>query len=258
MIWRHGPVWLPGPEGLSKGASMFYGLPFHIVMLISTTVDLAVALFVALLPNATQAKAVAGNTPTTLHAGRFLTALFAAGLSLLVKAAILRPEGLTTFGMVHLGFLFLGVTLPTLAMVLLVGSTCLRGPQAPKLSRPAQSLAILSLLGIPICGQAMFVEPFRLQLERATVLLPNSRQGSSPIKIAVLADLQVGHVSSYERSVVDRLLEQQPDIILIPGDFHQMEDDEFELELPALRSLLEKLRAPGGVFFVSGDTDTSE
>jgi hypothetical protein len=45
------------------------------------------------------------------------------------------------------------------------------------------------------------------------------------------------------------------DLILLPGDLFQGTDDEFERELPALRHLLSRLSAPGGVYFAMGDVD---
>ena len=94
-----------------------------------------------------------------------------------------------------------------------------------------------------------------MQLESANLVLPVQRQGVGSIQIGVLTDVQTDHVGLYEISAIDRLVEQKPDIILIPGDFHQMDDDVFEVELPQLRRLLGRLNASSGVYLVTGDTD---
>jgi predicted MPP superfamily phosphohydrolase len=50
----------------------------------------------------------------------------------------------------------------------------------------------------------------------------------------------------------------RPDLILLPGDYHQGSPATFERELPGLRALFARLRAPGGVFAVQGDQESVE
>ena len=75
------------------------------------------------------------------------------------------------------------------------------------------------------------------------------------VRIAVLSDLQTNGVGSYEYSAIDRLLESKPDLILMPGDLFQGTNNEFNNELAKLRSVLARLKAPHGVYFVRGDVD---
>ncbi len=233
------------------------GTPYLWILTVSTLLDLVVGL--AIVWKLRRQPTGLGSAGTSLiHAEGLLTAVLGAGASLLIKVAVLKPWGLLSFGMVHLTFLFCALTLPVLGVCLLLASILPGNRRNTLLSGPAQTLAALLMLGAPISGYATFIEPFRLQLEQATLELPTERLGTQPIRIGVLSDLQAAHVGEYEQTAITRLLEQQPDLILIPGDFHQMEDDVFELELPALRALLGRLQAPGGVFFVSGDTDTTE
>jgi predicted MPP superfamily phosphohydrolase len=72
----------------------------------------------------------------------------------------------------------------------------------------------------------------------------------------VASDLQFSEVGEHERRAVDRLNQQRPDVILLPGDIHQGSREEFQEELPEIRRLLGRLRAPGGVFFAAGDQET--
>jgi predicted MPP superfamily phosphohydrolase len=108
----------------------------------------------------------------------------------------------------------------------------------------------------PIGFYATYIERFRLQLEVVGVPVPLERDGRDPITIGVLSDIQTDHIGDYEREAVDRLMALEPDVILMPGDLFQGPDWMLERELPALRSLLAKLHAPGGVYFVQGNCET--
>jgi len=125
-------------------------------------------------------------------------------------------------------------------------------------SRPVKILAALCLVGIPIGVYATFVEPFRLKLEAAAVPLRDGRGPGGEIRIAVLADIQTDCVSDHERRAVDLAMAQQPDIILLPGDLWHSEHEPTPEETAALRGLLMRLSAPGGVWFVMGNTDWPE
>jgi predicted MPP superfamily phosphohydrolase len=50
-------------------------------------------------------------------------------------------------------------------------------------------------------------------------------------------------------------MRERPDVILLPGDIHHGSRESLERTLPELRALLSQLRAPGGVYFVLGDSE---
>jgi predicted MPP superfamily phosphohydrolase len=100
------------------------------------------------------------------------------------------------------------------------------------------------------------VEPERLELERAEAALPPERSGQRPLRIGVIADLQCEEVGRHEREAVERLMEERPDLILLAGDYHQGSDAKLAEQLPALRALMSRLRAPAGVYAVQGDTES--
>jgi predicted MPP superfamily phosphohydrolase len=108
---------------------------------------------------------------------------------------------------------------------------------------------------VPIGLYASWIEPFRLRLESARLVLPEGREGKAPIRIGVLTDLQTARVTDYERSAVNRLMAERPDVIVLPGDVFQGTRAEFDDTLPALVALFERFSAPGGVYLVLGDTD---
>jgi predicted MPP superfamily phosphohydrolase len=231
------------------------GLPFQAIALGSSLVDLAVAVAIVRRPGRGE-RSLEPSCQPGISASRLAFAWFAAGGSLLAKAAALIPLGLTPFGIVHLVYLFLVLTVPLIgAITLATEATNRANGRGLGLTLPARTLAVLSLLGAPVGCYATFVEPFQFRVERATLALPAWRQGSDTIRVGILTDLQTSHVTEYEHAAVERLLAQRPGLILIPGDVFQGDDAAFERELPALRALLARLEAPGGVFVVAGDTD---
>ena len=127
-----------------------------------------------------------------------------------------------------------------------------RRARRPALVGPiAVGLCLLAPVGV----YASWIEPARLRLERATVSLDEARAGDGPIRVGVLADIQTTRVTDYEIGAVDRLMAERPDVIVLPGDLFQR-PGRLDDERPALRRLLGRLSAPGGVFFVLGDSDT--
>lgn len=168
----------------------------------------------------------------------------------LVGAFVTLPElpfGLFAFA--HLLYLLVVVALPIAGLGLLVAW---RGDAA---RRGLAIVAVVLLLPAPIGIWSTHVAPFRLREDRATVVLRPGRTLDRPLRIGVLSDLQNTGVTGYERRAVDRLLAQDPDVILIAGDLFQGDRDQLAATLPTYRKLLGRLRAPGGTFVVPGDTD---
>ncbi|HEU0019961.1 MAG TPA: metallophosphoesterase [Thermoleophilaceae bacterium] len=169
---------------------------------------------------------------------------------LALKGVVLVASGLgIPFGVMHVLWLDLVVVLP-LAALLLGALTWRTGGAA------LRALAVLGLLLAPVGAYASFVEPERLVVERVNVDLAPQRAGDADVRIAVIADLQFERLGDHEREAVARAMAERPDLILLSGDYHQGMSDSFEQELPDLRRLLSKLRAPGGVFAVQGDAES--
>jgi predicted MPP superfamily phosphohydrolase len=162
------------------------------------------------------------------------------------KLELLALAGLDAFGVVHVLWLDLVVAIPVAGLLLLFGRD--RHP----LTRVVGGLALVpGALGI----YASFIEPGRLVVERSKVTVPAVRTGTRPVRLGVVSDLQFSKVGEHERRAVDRMDAQHPDVILLPGDLHQGSPEGFREELPKIRRLLGRLRAPGGVFFVPGDQE---
>jgi uncharacterized protein len=182
--------------------------------------------------------------------GRLLGALAAAAALLAAKGIVLLALGVSVpFGVMHVLWLDLVVALPVAAILLLA----LTRRRTDRLVRAA---AVAAVLLAPVGAYASFVEPERLALERAELELDPSRDGERPLRIGVIADLQCEEVGDHEREAVDRLMAERPDVILLAGDYHQGAGHKLGEELPALRSLMRRLDAPGGVFAVQGDVES--
>jgi predicted MPP superfamily phosphohydrolase len=115
---------------------------------------------------------------------------------------------------------------------------------------------VLALLLAPVGAYASFVEPSRTVVERAGVPLAPERAGDRPVRIAVVADIQFEELGGHEREAVDTVMAQRPDLILITGDIHQGSSESFARQRRAIRALLSRLRAPGGVYAVQGDAES--
>ena len=195
----------------------------------SAAIDVAVALWIGVRR---------GRGRPIGRQGSFAVALWLAKLWLLVRV------GLDPFlGYLHVLWLDLILAVPAFGLGLAATGRARR--------HRAAGLAGLALALMGMWGS--LVAPTRLLLERAVVPLPATRAGDRPITVGVLADLQFERVGAHERESVDRLMALSPDVIVVPGDVHQGSLETLREELPAIRLLLGRLHAPGGVWFVEGD-----
>ena len=182
--------------------------------------------------------------------GRLLAAIAAAAALLAAKGIVLVELGVTVpFGVLHVLWLDLVIAIPLAAILLLALTRRHAGPLV-------RAAAVAALLLAPVGAYASFVEPERLALERAELTLDPRRNGERPLRIGVLADLQCEEVGDHEREAVDRLMAERPDLILLAGDYHQGGGGKLDEQLAALRSLMRRLEAPGGVFAVQGDVES--
>ena len=110
-----------------------------------------------------------------------------------------------------------------------------------------------SLLGVG--GFAFYIEPYDLQLSRYELALP---EVEAPLRIAIVADLQTDDFGDYERGALELALAQEPDLILLPGDYIQQHDPELRAESEQrMRAALLELGfgAPRGAVAVGGNVD---
>lgn len=184
----------------------------------------------------------------TIGAGRVGLAAGAVGISLTLRAgsALL---GRRLFQCLALAYLVVFVVVPVLALATLIAA------RFRAVTRFVRAIAWGSMLLIPLCIWASFIEPKLLTVERTRVPISAQRDGHDALRIAVLSDIQCLHVGEHERAAVARALEFDPHLILLPGDLTQVGAWRIDEVAAEIRELLAPLHAPLGVYFVLGNVD---
>ena len=120
-------------------------------------------------------------------------------------------------------------------------------------------VATLLLLAMPLLIWVFWWEPNRLLVNATTIAIPHWPVGFAQIKIVALSDLHVGapHITLDKvREIVRRSNEQQPDLIVLLGDYviQDVVGGTF-IEPNVFVEILKDLRAPLGVYAVLGNHD---
>jgi predicted MPP superfamily phosphohydrolase len=212
--------------------------------------------FVTLAAVATGVAAVATCAATTV--GR--------RVSVVTVAIGLATVGLATFAVLVLGVGFRGLDLFGIAHVLylqatlavpLLGAGLLVLGWRRRISTAGVVVSLALLVPAPVGIWASHVAPFRLRVDRLEVPVTDAGDGQGAVRVAVLADLQTTGIGDHERAAVRAILDARPDVILVPGDLFQADEDVLATQGPAVRDLLAQLEAPGGVYSVQGDVDSA-
>lgn len=163
------------------------------------------------------------------------------GLALIVTVA---GTGRDPLAYAHILYAVLAISVPIAALILLVST---RG------SNLLRAVLILMMVPAPMAAYATYIEPFWLKTDRITVPVESEAAG---LRIGVLADLQTTSIGSYENDAIDRLIEEQPDVVLIAGDVWELTPEEFEVRKPEFAALLARLDTNvEHVVAVNGDHD---
>jgi hypothetical protein len=164
----------------------------------------------------------------------------------------LLPGDVDLFGISHLAYLGIVVSVPIVGLA--VGTRVVTS----ELSNVGALAAVVLVLPAGVGWYATHVEPHRLRVERVTAPVADEREGDDPVRIGVMADLQTADPGRYEEEAIDRLLAEEPDLILLPGDIFQGREDAFAAHLDDMRALLGRLHAPHGVYLVRGDSEVAD
>jgi uncharacterized protein len=115
-------------------------------------------------------------------------------------------------------------------------------------------LAGIVTSGGTLFGYGHFVEPRYLEVSHVPVEIPRLPPAFQGITIALLADLHIATAPDihYLQLVVDRALEAYPALIALGGDYISTGAVE---ERTMLQSLVDRLRAPLGVYAILGNRD---
>ena len=183
-----------------------------------------------------------------VHDGLVAVRAAAVGIvgSLVFSAGALGITGFDGFTVIHVVYLVLTIGVPLAGAIVLV--------LARERSHIITALCIAALLAVPVGIYATHIEPFWLRTDSVELTVEGIGE---PIRVGVLADLQTTAIGSYENEAVDRLIEAAPDLVLVPGDLYQFDEDIFEERAPQFSGVIQRLvDAVSTVFLVSGNTDT--
>ncbi len=115
-------------------------------------------------------------------------------------------------------------------------------------------LGLFALLTAAVGVDGFVVEPRWLEVTHAEAPAPGLAER---LRIAVLTDTQSDDWGSYEEGVFRRAMAERPDLIVMPGDFVQVDVDldRYPAQVAAMRALLPILEAPLGVYAVEGNIE---
>ncbi len=236
-----------------------HGLDFDVLTVLSATIDaLAMAIVICwpqrVVANDPDDGGNAQEVRRVLGWQRLMGALFVGGVLFVVKLVPFAYLGVHAFGFIRLIYVDAVVVLPLIGLCILLRSLVRpRDMRAAPGSMHALALIMLSATGIGY--YTTFYEPFNLKLETPVFEISQSRKPAKAIRVGILADIQTNRVTEYERNALVRLMEQSPDLVLLPGDLFQGSADETEAQAVDLVELLQLLDVPAGSFFVTGDVD---
>lgn len=150
----------------------------------------------------------------------------------------------------HLGYLLAVVTLPCLLLGWWTLAFVRRRRTLP-IRLAGIGGVVLALAGV----WGTHIEPNWLRTDVVAVTGPVAQT----LRIGVLADVQTPNVGRHEWNAVDTLIEQQPDIVLVPGDLYQGPADVVAANTADFVELLAALvDGVETVVVVSGDTDDAQ
>ena len=191
----------------------------------------------------------------------------------IVALLLLRRHNSST-----LYFCFLGLNLVTLSLVaaiyspielfgklqLLAWAVFLHYPlfligAAYILYKPQKVLALSSLMlaiGLSIIYiDAFLIEPHSLEITRTSI---HTTKLQESVRIAILADLQTDAIGQYEEDVLRLVKAENPDLIVFPGDYLQIDDrEQYVIEGQSFNQLLQNsdFDSSLGIYAVRGNVE---
>ncbi|CAN5165822.1 hypothetical protein BH10CYA1_BH10CYA1_61400 [soil metagenome] len=175
-------------------------------------------------------------------------ACLAYGVVAIAAAFFLRGDGFDFIRLLSIGAFPVGFLLFAMFIALAL----------PKLKVLASYCSFMCLLIAAIGIDAFLIEPKALQVDHVQI---QSTKIKHRLRVAVVTDLQTDHVSDYEKSALEKVLAEKPDIIVFPGDYVQSNGSRgptvWEREKVRLNQLFKdvKLSAPLGVYAVGGNCE---
>jgi len=113
-------------------------------------------------------------------------------------------------------------------------------------------LGNLALLACELDG--LYIEPFDIHTTELRLAGPTKASGA-PLRILHLTDLHIERITQRELDLIERVKALQPDLILLTGDYANVDYLDDARTLRDTRSVLGQLSAPYGVYAVIGSVD---
>jgi predicted MPP superfamily phosphohydrolase len=113
-------------------------------------------------------------------------------------------------------------------------------------------LANLALLAAEVDG--LYIEPFDIHTTELRLSGPSKASGA-PLRILHLTDLHIERITRRELDLIERIRALQPDLILLTGDYANVDYLDDARTLRDTRTVLAQLSAPYGVYAVIGSVD---
>lgn len=107
------------------------------------------------------------------------------------------------------------------------------------------------ILGTALILYGFYYEPQRLKLRRFTLESPKIPAGTK-LKILHLGDLHMERLTRREEKILEHIKKEQPDLILFSGDFLNLSYLHDAAAAADLKTFLNSLHAPLGVYGVTG------
>ena len=118
-------------------------------------------------------------------------------------------------------------------------------------------LWVLNLATLPFEYRSMYIEPFDLQISSVPINVP-SISSDRPLQIVHLTDIHVERITQRERDLLVKVNSLQPDLILLTGDYINIDYKADPEAQEATRQVLSQLNAPLGVYAVIGSAGVDD
>lgn len=123
------------------------------------------------------------------------------------------------------------------------------------LRRRVVAPAALAAVLIAVAVDAFLVEPRWLEVTTHRI---ETDKLTEPVRVVVLSDIQTDRAGDWERQVLQRAMSLEPDLLLLPGDYVQLQDRDRRVQVQSrLREIMHEvaLSAPLGLHAVQGNVD---
>lgn len=98
-----------------------------------------------------------------------------------------------------------------------------------------------------------FIEPFRISVNQIEIPIKKLEQ---PIRIVQLSDLHIENMTKREQETITIIDDINPDMIVITGDFANLQKGDDIIAINSLQEFIGKIQAPLGIYAVNGNYES--